>query len=74
MSLARASSGGVAIRYLLPVLWMTSYLHIMAVYMGAGVTLEQPQPASQPNGAGRRLGLARPWAVAEAASRKPVTL
>jgi len=25
----RSSSGGVAIRYALPVLWMTPYLHIM---------------------------------------------
>ena len=42
-------------------------------YAGVPVlTLEQP--ASQPEGATRRLGLARPWAVAEAASRKPVTL
>jgi len=29
------------------------------------------QPASQPDNAARRLGLARPWAAAEAASRKP---
>jgi len=30
MSVARSSSGGVAIRYVLPVLWMTSCLYIMA--------------------------------------------
>jgi len=29
MAVARSSSGGVAIHYVLPVLWMTSYLHIM---------------------------------------------
>jgi len=29
MSMARSSSGGVAIRYVLPVLWMMSYLYIM---------------------------------------------
>ena len=28
MAVARSSSGGVAIRYVLPVLWMTSYLRI----------------------------------------------
>ena len=27
MAMARSSSGDVAIRYVLPVLWMTSYLH-----------------------------------------------
>jgi len=39
--------------------------------MGAGVTPEQP--ASEPSGAGRGLGAARPRVVVEAASRKPVT-
>jgi len=29
MAVARSSSGGVAIRYVLPILWTTSYLHIM---------------------------------------------
>jgi len=29
MTVARASSGSVATRYVLPVLWMTSYLHIL---------------------------------------------
>jgi len=27
MAVARSSSGGVVIRYVLPVLWMTSYVH-----------------------------------------------
>ena len=30
MAMARSSSGCVAIRYVLPVIWMTSYLHINA--------------------------------------------
>ena len=30
MVMARSSSGGVAIRYVLPVLWMMPYLHAMA--------------------------------------------
>ena len=30
--LGRSSSGGVAIRYVLPVLWMTSCFHIMALW------------------------------------------
>jgi len=30
MAVARSSSGGVVIRYVLSVLWMTSYLHIFA--------------------------------------------
>jgi len=29
---ARFSSGGVAIRYVLPVLWMASHLAVMAVW------------------------------------------
>jgi len=29
MAVARSSSGGVSMRYVIPVLWMTSYLHIM---------------------------------------------
>jgi len=67
MSVARSSSGGVAICYVLPVSWMTSYLHI---YRSASVTLEQPasQPASQPVGASGRLGLPRPLVVAETAN------
>jgi len=28
MAVARSSSDGVVIRYVFPVLWMTSYLHI----------------------------------------------
>ena len=28
MAVARSSSSGVVIRYVFPVLWMTSYLHI----------------------------------------------
>ena len=45
-------SGGVAIRYVLPVLWMTSYLHIMGV-----CTAEVPVgTASQPGSAARLLG------------------
>ena len=28
MAVARSSSGGVVMRYVLPVLWVTSYLHI----------------------------------------------
>ena len=28
MAVARSFSGGVVIRYVFPVLWMTSYLHI----------------------------------------------
>jgi len=31
MAVARSSSGGVVIRYVLPVLWMTSYLRICQV-------------------------------------------
>jgi len=54
MSVTRFSSGGVAIRYVLPVLWMTSW----AICRGADVTLEQP--ASRPDAAARRLSLARP--------------
>jgi len=38
----------------------------------ASVTLKQP--ASQPDGAARRLGLTGPWVVAEAASSKPINL
>ena len=64
MAVARSSSGGVAICYVFPVLWMTSYLHILPICRGAGVTLEQP--ASRYDGAAR--------AVTEAASHKPVTL
>ena len=33
-AVARSSSGGTAIRYLLPVLWITSLLHIMARHRG----------------------------------------
>jgi len=67
MSDARSSSGGFAIRYALPVSWLTSYLQIMGHMRWCPlVTLEQPAWwCSQ---------AARPWAVAEAASRKPVTL
>ena len=42
MSVARSFSGGVAIRYVLPVLRMTSYLHIMRHMRGVGVTLKLP--------------------------------
>ena len=31
MAVARSSSGGVALRYVLPVLWMTSRLAVMGV-------------------------------------------
>jgi len=34
MSVARSSSGGVVIRYILLVLWMTSYLHILGHMQG----------------------------------------
>ena len=42
MSVARSFSGGFAIRYVLPVLRMTSYLHIMRHMRGVGVTLKLP--------------------------------
>jgi len=42
MSVVRSSSGGGAIRYGLPVVWMTSYLHVMTVCGGIDVTLKQP--------------------------------
>jgi len=32
MPVARSFSGGVAIRYVLPVLWMTSYFHVIALW------------------------------------------
>jgi len=32
MALARTFSGGVAIRYVLPVLWITSCFYIMALW------------------------------------------
>ena len=40
-AVARSSSGGVALRYVLPVLWMTLGFHTMAY---GGVTLPQLQP------------------------------
>jgi len=52
MALARSSSAGVAIRYVLPVLWMTSYLHIMGHIQGCRCNTDT---ASQPDGAARRL-------------------
>jgi len=39
-AVAWSSSGGIAIRYVFPVLRMMSYLHMMG--QGACVTLEQP--------------------------------
>ena len=57
MSLARSSCGGVAIRYVFPVLWMTSYLHIMGHMPGCWCNTGT---ASQPDGAARRLG-PEPW-------------
>jgi len=41
---------------------------------GVGVTLKQPVLVRQSDGAARWLDLSRPWAVAEAASHKLVTL
>jgi len=52
MAVARSSSAGVAIRYVLPVLWMTSYLHIMGHIQGCRCNTDT---ASQPDGAARRL-------------------
>jgi len=55
VAVARSCSGAFTIRYVLPVLWMTSYLHIMCHMQGClCVTLEQP--ARRPDGAARRLG------------------
>ena len=34
MAMAR-SSGGIAIRYVLPVLWMASYVYVMALWRAA---------------------------------------
>jgi len=46
MAVARSSSASVAIRYAFPVLWMTSYLHIMGI-----CTSEVPvRTAGQPDG------------------------
>jgi len=46
MAVALSSSASVAIRYAFPVLWMTSYLHIMGIY-----TSEVPvRTAGQPDG------------------------
>ena len=57
--------------YVLRVLWMTSYLHIIGHMRGCWCNTGT---ASQSDRAARWLGLARPLAVAETASRKPVTL
>jgi len=37
--MARSSSGGVAIRYVLPVLWMTSRLAVMGRMVTSGVAI-----------------------------------
>ena len=41
VSMVQFSSDCVAVCYVLPVLLIMSYLHIMAICRGAGVTLEQ---------------------------------
>jgi len=97
MAVARSSSGGVAIRYVLPVLWTTSYLHIMGhmpeCRCNTGTasrcsTLYQVIPTKWPSYRDHRFCDVTPpyetyaWnffyfrsvAVAEAASRKLVTL
>ena len=56
---------GVAIRYILPVLWVASYLHIMGHMQGCQCNTGT---ASQPDGAARWLGLARPWLKQQAVS------
>jgi len=41
MSMARSSSGGVAICYVLPVLWMASYVHTMGLQCNSGTASQQ---------------------------------
>ena len=65
ISVAPSSSDGVAIRYVFPVLWIASYLHIMSHMHGCRCNTGTASLKVQ-------LGLARPWAAAEPASRKPV--
>jgi len=55
MTVAQSSSGGVVIRYGLPGLWITSYLHIMGRMQECQCnTGTASQPDEQP------LGLSRP--------------
>ena len=56
MSMARSSSGDVAIRYVLPVLKITIYLHIISHVQ---VCRSNTGTVIQPDGAARRLGMGR---------------
>jgi len=53
MAVTRSSSGSFVIRYVFPVLWMTSYLHVIGHMQGCRCN---SGTASQPDGAARRLG------------------
>ena len=57
LSVARPSSGGVAVRHVLPVSWITSYVLILGHMQGCRC---DTGTVSQPGGAARRLGC-RPW-------------
>jgi len=56
MSVARSYSGGVAIRYVLPVLWMASCLYVMAMNRRRSVDLSPYTRTDPPMGKHRTVG------------------